>query len=141
MYINGDTYFMGGHLHIHFAKKKPSIQNELNEFLQLEEKTQEHVVSILQKLQSYLSYFFESFSKIFSDTILAIEKKDLSKSITLLEQCLEEITFHHTSLNEVYESTYIEYFDATKCLPLSELTIQEIISYFIHSYYIQELEE
>ena len=131
---------MGGHLHIHIAEKQPSIQNQLNEFLQLDEKNLEDIVSILQKLQSYLSYFFESFSKIFSDTITAINDKDLSKSITLLEQCLDEITFHHISLNEVYESSFIEYFDATKCLPLSELTIQEIISYFLTSYYAQKLE-
>ena len=131
---------MSGHLHIHFAKKKPSIQDQLNEFLQLEEKNYEEIIEVLQHLKSYLSYFFESFASIFSDTISAIKNKNLSKSITLLEQCLEEITFHHISLNEVYESSFIEYFDATKCLPLSELTIQEIISYFLTSYNLQESE-
>ena len=131
---------MGGHLHIHFAKKKPSIQYQLNQFLQLEEKNSDEIIEVLQHLKSYLSYFFESFASIFSDTISAIKNKNLSKSITLLEQCLEEITFHHISLNEVYESSFIEYFDATKCLPLSELTIQEIISYFLTSYNLQESE-
>ncbi|MFT4244569.1 MAG: hypothetical protein ACMXYB_03910 [Candidatus Woesearchaeota archaeon] len=131
---------MGGHLHIHFPKKKPSIQVQLNEFLQLEEKNSDEIIKVLQLLKSYLSYFFESFASIFSDTISAIKNRNLSKSITLLEHCLEEITFHHISLNEVYESKFIEYFDATKCLPLSELTIQEIISYFLASYYVQQLE-
>lgn len=125
---------MGGHLHIHFHEKKPSIQEDLNTFLQFEEFSKEQVVDVLHKMDSYLSYFFESFSKIFKDAIKAIEKQEIHKSITLLQQGLEEITFHHISLNEVYESSYIEYFDATKCFPLSEVVLHSIISNFTISY-------
>lgn len=115
------------HLHIHIPHKHPSIEKELNSFLQLEITTTQNIEDILTKICSYLSFFIESFSTILNQAKKSIKKNKPTDAILLLEQSLDQITFHSKLILEKYKTNYLDYYDALKCFPLCELVIREII--------------
>lgn len=113
-------------LHIHIPHKSPSIQEDLNSFLHAKDFSVNSIKEVLEKIKTYLTFFIESFSSTISQASANIETKS-TLSIPFLEQCLEEISFHSTTLLEIYQTSYLEEFDALKCFPLCELVIHEII--------------
>lgn len=116
-----------GHLHIFNPKKKPSIQKELNEFLQKHEYNQKSIIHILQKIAQYIQYFSHKAHTLIKSSINHIKKKETQFSINLITQSFPEIEFEIDKVQNIFQDKYLNYYDAVHCLPLIHLTLKEII--------------
>ena len=119
---------MGDHLHIHIPKAQPSIQEELNSFLQQSSKQylKSQVTQILLCIAKYIEHYSSGVYNVLNLAVLKIEEDDISTSMTLISKGIEELRIYEEMLEEEYQNYFIDNFHAIKCLPLSIFVLEQI---------------